>query len=632
MEKIKLKDFLDYKSLSSLRISKSGDYLGLIVSEPKEEDNSYKRKILVLDTSKKEESYYGIGLNPRDFIFLEDSILFFCQDSPKGPSSFYKLDLDTKDLRPIFSLDLRIREIKDLGSGSLGLIGSPLLRDEEDFRVLDEIPIASGRHTNNKARRSLFVYNMEDSSLKKLTDAYTDSWNLRVHPNKDRLVFLSSSYIDKKQVSNRLNYYDLEKSQLSDLSHSKSFKYDYCDFFSDKIVFSGHNMDSYGIFENPKFYTMNFDGSGSEIILERGQDTVSRVYSDTNLEVRPDFIVDNDLLYYVTTRGDCSHINSLDPRGKTLRLTSDSGSIDQIQVKNGLVYFVGLRDFRLSEVYRLDNREEVRLTSLNIGLEKKKIKKTQALKFTNREDQVLAGYFIPPLDLDESKTYPGILLIQDEPRKNFSQVYTHLGHYLSSQGFGVFFCNPRGSGGRGNDFADIRGAYGVDDYHDLMDFSQHILARFPFIDKDRLGLLGSFYGGFMTSWILGHSSLFKAGVGLSGVYNWTSYFGQSNMGYYFTMDQHKANPWSNIEKLWFHSPLKYAENIHSPCLFIHGQEDTRSPLGESMEMFTALKYYGVDTRLVIVKDEDHRLLTRGKPRSRIRVLEEITNWLNTYLK
>jgi dipeptidyl aminopeptidase/acylaminoacyl peptidase len=196
----------------------------------------------------------------------------------------------------------------------------------------------------------------------------------------------------------------------------------------------------------------------------------------------------------------------------------------------------------------------------------------------------------------------------------------------------VFFCNPRGSDGRGDKFADIRGKYGSIDYEDIMRFTDLVLDKYPFIDEDRVGVTGGSYGGFMTNWIIGHTNRFKAAVSQRSISNWISKFGTTDIGYFFVEDQIGSTPWDDLDKLWDHSPLKYADRVVTPTLFIHSEEDYRCWLVEGIQMFTALKYHGVDARLCIFKGENHDLSRSGRPKSRLRRLEEISKWFDKYLK
>ncbi len=92
-----------------------------------------------------------------------------------------------------------------------------------------------------------------------------------------------------------------------------------------------------------------------------------------------------------------------------------------------------------------------------------------------------------------------------------------------------------------------------------------------------------------------------------------------------------SNIWEHHDAFWDGSPLKYADRCKTPTLFIHSSEDYRCPLQDSIEMYTALKYFGVDSRIVIFKGENHELSRSGRPSHRIRRMKEITAWLDKYL-
>lgn len=244
----------------------------------------------------------------------------------------------------------------------------------------------------------------------------------------------------------------------------------------------------------------------------------------------------------------------------------------------------------------------------------------------------IEGWIMKPVDFDKNKKYPGILNIHGGPKTVYGEVFFHEMQYWANEGYAVFFCNPRGSDGRGNEFSDIRGKYGTVDYDDLMRFTNFILENYPFINEDRLGVTGGSYGGFMTNWIIGHTNRFKAAASQRSISNWISKFCTTDIGYYFVNDQQDATPWNDVDKLWFHSPLKYAHKVTTPTLFIHSEEDYRCWLPEGLQMFTALKYHGVEARLCMFRGENHELSRSGKPKHRIRRLKEITDWFNRYLK
>jgi dipeptidyl aminopeptidase/acylaminoacyl peptidase len=158
------------------------------------------------------------------------------------------------------------------------------------------------------------------------------------------------------------------------------------------------------------------------------------------------------------------------------------------------------------------------------------------------------------------------------------------------------------------------------------------LEQLDFIDQDRMGVTGGSYGGFMTNWIIGHTHRFMAACAQRSISNWVSKSNTTDIGYFFNKDQQQSSAWENHDELWDHSPLKYADKCKTPTLFIHSEEDYRCWITEAYQMFTALKLHHVESRLVIVKGENHELSRSGKPSRRIRRLDEITKWFDHYLK
>ena len=152
------------------------------------------------------------------------------------------------------------------------------------------------------------------------------------------------------------------------------------------------------------------------------------------------------------------------------------------------------------------------------------------------------------------------------------------------------------------------------------------------MDPAHFGVTGGSYGGFMTNWIIGHTDRFAAACAQRSIANWVSFEHTTDIGYFFTPSQISSDTRTDVEKLWWHSPLKYAPNAKTPTLFIHSEQDYRCWMSEGLSMFTALKRNGTPTRLVLFHGENHELSRSGKPQNRIRRMEEIVAWFDRYLK
>ncbi|MSA72198.1 alpha/beta hydrolase family protein [Holdemania massiliensis] len=256
----------------------------------------------------------------------------------------------------------------------------------------------------------------------------------------------------------------------------------------------------------------------------------------------------------------------------------------------------------------------------------------QYFPFSSRGRRI-DGWVMPPINYDSSQQYPAVLQIHGGPNLAYGEVFHHEMQMLASAGYFVLFCNPVGSVGRTDEFADIRGRCGDEDYQNLMDFISAVLPAFPAIDSKRVAVCGGSYGGFMVNWIIGHTSQFVCAVSQRSIANFMTIYGLSDFGYYFVRDQLAAEPLSEAGQAAIHqqSPIRYVGNVQTPTLFLHSDQDWRCPLSEGLQMFTALTDLGVKTRMVcFFQGENHELSRSGKPQARQRRLFEIQSWLDQW--
>ena len=665
MEYLKLDDFTKYKFLSGIRISPNSRYTGFVLHEMDVDENKYLSNIHIYNEETNKEFKLTSLDEERSFIWKDDNTILFpamrCKKDKERKEKkedftvYYEINLNGGEATKAFEIPLNVNSIEFIDGDNLLVTANfnhnkpnikelsgedkenalKKIEEDKDYEVFDEIPFwGNGIGVTNKQRTRLYLYNLKDKKTTPITDEFTDISSVKLNKDKTKIVIVSSSYTDKYPKNNDLYLYNIETNLLNKLSHEEIFNYTYGDFLGDKIIFAGKDMKSYGINENPHFYVMDLDGGNAHKITKDEFDygLWNSVGSDCRYGGSTSIKVDRDYLYFITTEGDSSYINRIDENGNIEKLIDNKGSIDGFDVQNGNIKFIGLRGIRLQELYSLENKIETRLTSFNEWvMTNKKISKPEHLSFES-DGTSIDGWIMKPVDFEEGKTYPAILNIHGGPKTVYGEVFYHEMQYWANEGYAVFFCNPRGSDGKGNEFSDIRGKYGTIDYDDIMRFTDLILERYAFIDREKVGVTGGSYGGFMTNWIIGHTDRFRAAASQRSISNWFSFFGTTDIGYYFATDQNATTPWDDPEKLWFHSPMKYADKVVTPTLFIHSNEDYRCWLPEGLQMFTSLKYHGVDSRLCMFKGENHELSRSGKPKHRIRRLEEITNWFEKYLK
>lgn len=661
MENLKLEDLTNYKYLSGVNLSPDGETCGFAVHRADTQDNSYWSEIYTWDKAKGIRQMTSTG-SEASFIWTDTrTILFPSLRDPKDKekkdrgiplTSFYKISIDGGEAKKAFSINMDVSRIEMLDDERFLLTASfdkrlgevhsldeksieekvKEMKKEESYQVIDEIPFWSdGGGFTNKRRTRAYIYNSRSEEIIPVTDEFTNVEGFSIHPSKKKALLVTSSYTDKMSALNHLYQVDLQSGYCEKLSPIGEFNYYHADYIEEKIVFAGTDMRTQGLNENPKIFITEDEGLSYVKIAEPDLSLWSSVNCDCRYGSTRNFKVAGKHLYFLSTQEHSCHLFRISLDGRLERLSTGEGSVDDFDTAHDKVFFVGLRELYLQELYSLDEKEH-RISNFNDWIvQERKLSSPMTLSFNNQQTS-LTGWVLKPVDFDKTRKYPAILHIHGGPKTAFSSVYHHEMQLWANTGYYVFYMNPRGSDGYGDMFSDIRGKYGDIDYEDIMLFTDKVLEVCPNIDRERLGVTGGSYGGYMTNWMIGHTKRFKAAVSQRSISNWFSFFGTSDIGYYFTEDQTGATPWNNHPVLWDNSPLKYANKVETPTLFIHSDRDYRCPLPEGLQMYTALKYHGVDSRMVLFKDESHELSRGGKPLGRIRRLEEILSWFERHLK
>ena len=344
---------------------------------------------------------------------------------------------------------------------------------------------------------------------------------------------------------------------------------------------------------------------------------------------------DNHLYFQLSTMGDVRlYVATLE--GEMYPATGDDEHIYGYDVaKSGEFALVTVSNStEIGELYvqTIATGERQALTSFNESFENEvELVQPEAIMFQGAKDWAVHGWLMKPAGYVEGQKYPLIVEIHGGPHAMFANTFFHELQLLAAQGYGVLYINPRGSHGYSQQFVDaVRGDYGGGDYEDIIAAVDSVLADNDWIDENRLGVTGGSYGGFMTNWIVGHSNRFKAAVTQRSISNWVSFFGVSDIGYYFNEWQIGADM-TDVEKLWNHSPIKYAQHIETPLLILHSEKDFRCPIEQAEQLYITLKQMKKETGFVRFPDADHNLSRTGHPNLRYARLEQITGWFKKYL-
>ena len=287
---------------------------------------------------------------------------------------------------------------------------------------------------------------------------------------------------------------------------------------------------------------------------------------------------------------------------------------------------------RLYTVNLKSLKEELREDLSSQTLKNVRLGDCKAWTFRNsRGDTVYARYYLPA-DFDSSKTYPMIVNYYggcSPTSRYFESRYPH--HAYASLGYVVLVINPSGATGFGQKWSarhvDTAGE-GVAE--DIIEGTRQFCNEHQFVNAKKIGCIGASYGGFMTQYLQTVTDIFAAAISHAGISDHTSYWGEGYWGYsYSEVSMANQYPWTDRHLYVDQSPLYNADKIHTPLLFLHGDADNNVPVGESIQMYTALKLLGRETAMVLVKDQDHHILDYQK---RIKWQNTIYAWFAKYLQ
>lgn len=256
----------------------------------------------------------------------------------------------------------------------------------------------------------------------------------------------------------------------------------------------------------------------------------------------------------------------------------------------------------------------------------------RAWDFVNSRGDTICGRFYLPPHFDSSKSYPLIVNYYggcSPVERTFESRYPH--HAYAALGYVVYVVEPSGATGFGQEFSARHvNTAGKGVAEDIIEGTRKFCDEHPYVNKNKIGCIGASYGGFMTQYLQTQTDLFAAAISHAGISDHTSYWGEGYWGYsYSEVSMAGSYPWSDPDLYVKQSPLYNADKIHTPLLFLHGDADTNVPVGESIQMFTALKLLGRETAFVAVKDQNHHILNYDQ---RIRWQNTIFAWFAKWLQ
>lgn len=343
-------------------------------------------------------------------------------------------------------------------------------------------------------------------------------------------------------------------------------------------------------------------------------------------------------IYFTAEDKDCVHLFQLNPKsGKFTLLKTPEEYIKSFSLASSAaeMAFSGQSASNADRLYKMNTK--TLKSQLVDDLSARELKDVElgeckAWNFVNsRGDTLCCRYYLPP-HFDAAKKYPMIVNYYggcSPTSRMFQSRYPH--HVYAAMGYVVLVVNPSGATGFGQKFSarhvDTAGE-GVAE--DIISSTQAFCDEHAFVNRKKIGCIGASYGGFMTQYLQTKTDLFAAAISHAGISDHTSYWGEGYWGYsYSEVSMANEYPWTNKHLFVDQSPLYNADKIHTPLLFVHGTADNNVPVGESIQLYTALKLLGRPTAMVLVDGQDHHIIDYEK---RLKWQNTIFAWFAKWLQ
>ena len=309
-------------------------------------------------------------------------------------------------------------------------------------------------------------------------------------------------------------------------------------------------------------------------------------------------------------------------------------SLDGFHVGEDLVAFVRSEWDHPGDVFvsTRGGAEEHRLTRVNADyLDERAVCQPEELRYEN-DGVDLQGWVLTPPDFDPDEQYPLAVEVHGGPHAMWTTSGTvwHEFQTLAARGYVVFWSNPRGSSGYGEEhMAAIERDWGNVTMSDVMAGVEEVADR-EYVDESQAFLTGGSFGGYMTSWMVGQTDFFEAAVAQRGVYDLTGFYGSTDGAYTLVEGDFDTTPWEEPAFLWEHSPTGHAHKVSTPTLVLHSDDDYRTPVCTAELFYRILRKHGVDTRMVRYPGEGHELSRSGQPGHVVDRIERIVRWFDGY--
>ncbi len=349
---------------------------------------------------------------------------------------------------------------------------------------------------------------------------------------------------------------------------------------------------------------------------------------------------DEKYIYFSAQSNGGQPVYRADVKTKQVEALSDVNSgVTSFDLRNNTIVFVKTEVANPFELYASDAslKNAKRISSFNYDwVKNKKLSFPEKRSFVNEKGLTIEYWIMKPANFEAGKKYPTILDIHGGPTAMWGPGETSMWHefqYYAAKGYVVVYGNPRGSGGYGAEFLRSNiNDWGTGPTSDVLTYLDKAGAD-GFIDTSKLAVTGGSYAGYLVAWIVGHDQRFKAACSQRGVYDLGTFFGEGN-AWRLVPNYFGGYPWETATKaiLERESPITYVNNIHTPYIIFHGENDLRTGVIQGEMLYRSLKILGRTVEYVRHPGGTHELTRSGNNRQRIDQMLRTIEFFERFIK
>ncbi len=659
---------LELNFLAGPKVTHDGKTLcvktSIITSKKADKDKppAYKSELLLLDGTKEiqlthtPDGDWGVGSSHTPTPNPSNSTVAFLSNrnstKEKKENALYLLDLNGGEAKRISRPGLQIREFVWHPNGKeIAFIHQEV--EEENTDLCREITNISYRFEAAgflpKATYKIALLNAQTGRDKDIKELELAPSSLVFSPDGSKLYYAAAKSLEGQNAwQSALWSLDLKSKRSSCIINERTRLHDIAPSPDGQQLAFVASANGSGFASTPSLWLCSTKASKTNVpvCVTKDIDVGQSCGGDSRIGKQPNPLIwqeDSQGIYFINNQKGRSCISVLDVATKSVSSVHPSDApVDRAVISyahaNGQFSFIAETPYNPAELYSLVADKEKQLTKVN-----QKFVQRYGLGIQSQEYSVKAKkgsasipyWTMSPATAGQTRKDKALVVqVHGGPHTNYGYGFYFEFHLLAAKGYTVVFGNPRGGSSYGEDFrTHILGAYGQDDASDVMAIltdAQKQLKR----PKAPVHLTGGSYGGFMTNWLIGQKEwlkTFRSAVTQRSISNFVSFFGTSDIGFNFSPIQQGGNMWDDTQKLWNQSPMKYVQNIETPLLIIHSEQDYRCPMEQAEQLFTAMKVLNkADCEFIRFPSEGHELSRSGRPDRRIKRLDSMVGWFEKH--